>query len=275
MTINQALKGFFSLEKKPDIITVHTTRVEQALLLQLLMQNSKHLSSKFVPPADIDDRYSRSFFLPMAWLSMQDIGRLNKTIGCVVCGEPTRSQCGGCSSTQYCSKGFSLSQSTPLHAHFTNFAFTECQKKHWPDHKFLCRTISSGTWHTTVLEPNPMAAFTGLTATFINRFDDLDEHSPVADARAREKVPPNIYGDSYHIVKLQLPLTTSEPSHMLVYDKSKSFQLFFRADKNLEAFIEAVEAMGSWPKLYRWAQRVGDWEWKICFDREPQPAPRW
>ncbi len=120
-----------------------------------------------------------------------------------------------------------------------------------------------------------MAAMNGLVATVINCFDDLGEDPKVSDAQAREKVPPNIYGDSYHIVKLQLPLTTSGPSHILVYDKSKSFQLFFRADKNFDAFTEAVEEMGSWPKMYRWAQRVGDWEWKFCLNREPEPTPRW
>ncbi len=145
-------------------------------------------------------------------------------------------------------------------------AIADCQKKHWADHKFLCQSISSGTWYTVVLDSNFI--------TVVNRHDDLGEPS-VSDLQARNEVPSNIYGDSYHMVKLQLPIITSGPPHIFVHDKSTSFQLFLRPDNNFDAFTEAVEEMGSGLKMYRWAQRVGDWEWKICLDREPEPTPRW
>jgi hypothetical protein len=69
------------------------------------MQNSKHLSTDFEPPQGLNETYNPSFLLPTTWLSMDDIGRLNKTTGCVVCGDSTRSICSACQSIQYCGKG--------------------------------------------------------------------------------------------------------------------------------------------------------------------------
>lgn len=268
--MKQTIKKFLSTEKKYTIIKA--ARVEQAVLLQLLMQNSKHLASDVEVPPNLDGRYNLSFLLPTAWLSMKDIGRLNKTTGCALCGETTHSHCSACKSIQYCSKGrlFRLTEGMQNSPQGT---IVECQRKHWSEHKFLCRSIASGTWHTITLEPHVMAAMSGLYSTNINRYDDLDDEGSVQDGKSRDKIPSNIHGDDYHVVKLQLPLGGS--SHMLVYDREKSFQLFFRRDKNPDAFTDLVLEMGTWPKLYRWAQRVDDWEWRICVDREPQPAPRW
>jgi len=64
-----------------------------------------------------------------------------------------------------------------------------------------------------------------------------------------------------------------QSSHIFVYDQQKSFQLFIHKDLNLDIFNEATRAFGGWSKMYRWAQRVGDQEWRICFDQAPGVDP--
>jgi hypothetical protein len=144
---------------------------------------------------------------------------------------------------------------------------------HWGDHKLLCRSIASGTWYTVTLEPNPLSELSGLSSISINRYDDWEDSSSIHGGESRNQIPTNIHGDNHHIVKLQLPMGRMD--HMFLYDREKSFQAFLRQDKNPDAFAELVVEMGNWPKLYRWAKRVGDWEWKICVNRGPQPEPRW
>lgn len=102
-SLNQAMSQFWPQGTKFN--RFRTTRVEVALLLFLLMHNTKHLSTDFEPPHGLNETYDFTFLLPITWLSMDDIGRLNKTTGCVVCGDNTRSTCAACQSTQYCGKG--------------------------------------------------------------------------------------------------------------------------------------------------------------------------
>ncbi|KAF9448255.1 hypothetical protein P691DRAFT_729965 [Macrolepiota fuliginosa MF-IS2] len=254
MSLKRALKLFFSTDKIPTLATIRATGVELALFLHLLAQNGKHLSEEFTPCPQLSSQYSASALLPITWLNMRDISRLNKTSGCVECGNPTQRECNRCQSVQYCG--------------------AVCQRNHWEDHQHICRAISSGVWYTVGLEPHPGAEVEGLDATIINRYDDLEEEVTREGAQDRYRIPPNVYGDRYHLVKFQVPLVGSK-THMYIYDKRKSFQMFLREEHNQVAFAAAIKAMGDWPKMYRWAQRVGDWEWLICFDREPQYSPRW
>ena len=58
------------------------------------------------------------------------------------------------------------------------YAAKDCQRQHWKDHRSVCRAISSGTWHTVVLDRYP--ANTGLqtgSILSINRYDDLQDKS--------------------------------------------------------------------------------------------------
>lgn len=151
---------------------------------------------------------------------------------------------------------------------------TECQRNHWPEHQHLCRTIRSGIWYTIIGEPHPRAELEEFCSTVINRYDDLEEDLTVEYEEDRHEIPPNLYGDRFHLVKLQLPIM-GRKDHIYMYDKRKTYQVFVREEHNWQGFAAAVRAMGMWPKMYRWAQRVGDWEWKICVDREPEFVPRW
>jgi len=87
-------------------------------------------------------------------------------------------------------------------------------------------------------------------------------------------MPLNTHGNKYYLVKLQIPLG-GQSSHILVYDQQKSFQLFIRKDLNPDIFDEAVRAFGGWPKMYRWTQRAGDREWRMCFDQVPGIDSHW
>ncbi|KAF5355092.1 hypothetical protein D9756_005575 [Leucocoprinus leucothites] len=254
MGIKRAIKSFYAAAKQSEAVMIYASPEEQALLFRLFKQNQSHLSPEFAQGIS-DDRCTASFLLPTSWLAMEDLSRLGKTTGCVACGDPTRYQCERCQSVQYCGK--------------------DCQRNHWVDHQHVCRAISSGTWHTVTLDPSPggkMHSFKYMAT--INRYDDLGDKPNIDKLHATDQPPPNTYGDKYYLVKLQMPLL-GPSTQILTYDKRKSFQLFIRQDLNPDTFSDAAHALGDYPKIYRWAQRVGDWEWKICFDQEPGIVSQW
>ena len=152
-------------------------------------------------------------------------------------------------------------------------AAEDCQRQHWNDHRSICRAISSGAWRTVVLDRFPENTRLESASIYtINRYDDLND-KPTGE-EIGTAMPPNTHGDKYYLVKLQMPLG-GQSSHILVYDQQKSLQLFIRKDLNPEIFDEAVRAFGGWPKMYRWTQRVGDREWRMCFDQVPGIDPHW
>lgn len=110
--------------------------------------------------------------------------------------------------------------------------------------------------------------------TSINRYDDTDDDTPTHNAEGVEEPPPNPYEDDYYLVKLQVPIG-AEANQMLVYDRYKTFELHLTDMKNPEAFTAAMLAVALEPKMYRWAHREGEWNWKICFDRLPDQTPTW
>ena len=122
--------------------------------------------------------------LPTSWLAMEDLGRLGKTTGCFVCGEPTKWECVHCRSVQYCGKYLSC-----LHAS----GFLCCKRLSTTALErpsVRCRAISSGTWHTVVLDRYP--ANTGLqtgSILSINRYDDLQDKSTTK--KTGTGMPPN------------------------------------------------------------------------------------
>jgi hypothetical protein len=92
----------------------------------------------------------------------------------------------------------------------------------------------------------------------------------------------NIYSDKYFLVKVHRPTGTTKgkgaKQAMLVHDAGKSFALYFSKAENGRVFENAMKALdGNVDKMamYRWAKRVGDWEWKICLGCVPEVRPTW
>ncbi|EKM81505.1 hypothetical protein AGABI1DRAFT_105074 [Agaricus bisporus var. burnettii JB137-S8] len=231
------------------------TDIEQDLLIELLSLNRGHLSPEYkITEAAFDDRCEVGFILPIGGLNVKDIIRLSKPKGCLLCGEETHSTCSACLSAQYCGKG---------------------EKEDWRNHKSLCKAISSGKWYTIELDPNPFSTMMSkMYKTSINRYDDTDDDTPTHNAEGVEEPPPNPYEDDYYLVKLQVPIG-AEANQMLVHDRYKTFELHLTDMKNPEAFTAAMLAVALEPKMYRWAHREGEWNWKICFDRLPDQTPTW
>ncbi|KAF9442258.1 hypothetical protein P691DRAFT_779487 [Macrolepiota fuliginosa MF-IS2] len=229
--------------------------MEQNLFVRLLSLNRKHLSPTFkIPEEALDERCKIGFILPIGSPSTKDIARLSRISGCILCGETTHNTCSACLTAQYCSK--------------------ECQRDDWKSHKALCKAIASGKWYTVTLESNPFSAMMSrMYKTSINRYDDPDDVATNNDADGNV-IPPNYYEDDHYLVKIQVPLG-DEANQMLVHDRYKTFELHLSELNNTEAFSAAIEAVGYEPKMYRWARREGDWEWKICFDRAPDRNPTW
>ena len=65
------------------------------------------------------------------------------------------------------------------------------------------------------------------------------------------------------------------PGRMVMYDRKRSFQAFCHMEDDAWAFAEFVNETegprGSYggAKMYRWAKRMGEWEWSVCLDRAP------
>ncbi|KAF9448254.1 hypothetical protein P691DRAFT_775533 [Macrolepiota fuliginosa MF-IS2] len=241
------LKRLIPEDQQSSVTRVFTTTSEQNLFWHLLNQNGNRLPPSFQPEG-LGEGYQAGFVLPICQLSMEDVGRLNKSEGCVMCGNPSRAVCTRCMDTDYCM----------------------CQKEHWKEHKVLCRSISELPWMMVTLQPSLHAFVTG-----INRYYDLDDGLKTTQSDSQPSAPLNIHGEKYHLLKLQLSLGNIDDPHFLVYDRYRSFQLLFRPDDNHLTFAIAVQAMDGYPKMYRWAKREGDWDWSICFALGPDKDPRW
>ncbi|KAF9262697.1 hypothetical protein L218DRAFT_929193 [Marasmius fiardii PR-910] len=258
---------------KVGLSNIISTPEEQNLLLTILQVNSKRLAVDYAPvvrPTEKD--FMLSFLLPLGPLSQLDIGRLANYSGCAVCGRKTVSKCSGCLSAEYCGR--------------------DCQKAHWKEHKPMCVSVKGGTWRTVTVATEPFemriaSALKGepLVTAYINNYTPLHPsiYKPEKDVSQSGSVatlPPNIHGDSPFLVKIQCPanpVMRSLGGSMLIYDRQRSFRAHLSVADDEVAYGEAMKQpeMSTRFKIYRWAKRVGDLQFSICFDRSPSKDPLW
>ncbi|KAF8885075.1 hypothetical protein CPB84DRAFT_142000 [Gymnopilus junonius] len=83
------------------------------------------------------------------------------------------------------------------------------------------------------------------------------------------------YGKPF-LAKFQIALTGNiQPPHMLVYDRRRSFRLFWRREFDPSLFEEAARIIGNKFKFYRWMKRTGEYEFQFCLERAPEQDPVW
>ncbi|KAF8159209.1 hypothetical protein B0H34DRAFT_655410 [Crassisporium funariophilum] len=243
-----------SITEGEGVVSVKTTDLERSTMLKLFHMNSRRLASR-------EDKAPRklglrtSFTLPLGPLSMYDRGKLTNNSGCEVCGKTDISRCVQCLSVAYCSK--------------------ECQKDDWKQHKGTCRSLKGGTWQTiTFARPADMGK--GAVVT-INRLDSVhDVKSRIQELGVDAPPPPDIHHDKIFLVKFQISLFLfKDEAHMLIYDRQKSFEAFWRRKDQRDLFDEAEEELKDDLKMYRWARRVGDYQLSVCLNRSPAQNPAW
>lgn len=114
-TLHQSMESAF-----PNSISVQrvsTTALERTMVYTLLQHNSKRISPEYKPAKNPGmGSFGVSFLLPLAPLSLRDIGKLSSHDGCLVCGETKKAlrKCSGCMSVTYCSAGESRTFTTPM-----------------------------------------------------------------------------------------------------------------------------------------------------------------
>ncbi|KAJ3530229.1 hypothetical protein NMY22_g8661 [Coprinellus aureogranulatus] len=237
--------------------------------LRLLTLNSKGLIAQYEPEDSNDKKYSRkkkwkmSFVLPLGPVPMEDVGKLTTDPGCDVCGNAKNTRrCTQCLTAVYCSP--------------------ECQSKDWPAHKDICRGLQGGTWTEINLgeDPSTMAGMPrGMFMARMNVHENIrfSEPSRAGGENGNEPdVPPNIHGNKAFLIKFQVPgMGGGRPDHVMMYDRKRSFTIFWKRSSDPEAFAVGERAMDGYPKMYRWAMRTGPRTMKICFDRPPRDTPPW
>ncbi|KAG6872839.1 hypothetical protein C0995_006009 [Termitomyces sp. Mi166 len=240
------------------VVAVSTTQMERKYLLKLFSINAKRLSAVYKPRRKKDEAEHRpTFIIPLGPLNMRDLGRLNNTAGCELCGKKMKSRCTQCLSVSYCGK--------------------ECQREDWPNHKKLCHSLKGGTWHTLTFSHanTPMGQ---MYRAVINRFDSMQDirTQMIESPEDPDAPPPNIHDDKAFLVKFQISLSQyGMNSSMLLYDRQKSFQVNWLKSQDTEVYKEGEKAMGDRLKIYRWARRVGGYQLAVCFDKAPETDPVW
>ncbi|PCH36759.1 hypothetical protein WOLCODRAFT_140570 [Wolfiporia cocos MD-104 SS10] len=246
-----------------EMATIKSTTLEQKLLLKVLSLNATYLPADYSPErGPTEDGFQVSLLLPVGPLSFGDVGKLNRDLGCAVCGKKSDNRCARCKSVSYCGD--------------------ECQRADWSDHKQSCRSIVGGTWRTV-----PFAAMApgteGMCMSVMNRLTTTGHTRtiPVSTPSDRAAPPKNVHGSNVFLVKIQVALMTGRPQEMMVYDRQKSVHVFFTA-LGAPAYFEELLAEMRGPrggydglKMYRWARRVSDWELSVCVDKEPQTEIKW
>ena len=95
--------------------------------------------------------------------------------------------------------------------------------------------------------------------------------------------PVNVWGDKLFLVKFQAGMGPAgyRPQHIMLYDRKRSFQLFFHRAGD-PALFEDFHGEMCGPrgghgglKMYRYAKRTGDWELSVCLDRAPTADVKW
>ncbi|GLB41474.1 hypothetical protein LshimejAT787_1000740 [Lyophyllum shimeji] len=222
-----------------EVVAVSTTDLERRCVLKLFAMNSKRLSAAYKPRREkMEADHRLTFVLPLAPLNMRDLGKLNNMPGCEICGKKNTSRCTQCLSVAYCGK--------------------DCQREHWKEHKGVCRSLKGGSWHPVTFTLD----MGNLNYRFVlNRFDSMHDMQSKIEQTDPNTPPPNIHGDKAFLVKFQISLTeTGSNTHMLLYDRQKSFQVYWKKAADPKVFAEGEKAMGDRLKIYRWARRVGDFQ---------------
>ncbi|KAG7091272.1 hypothetical protein E1B28_010322 [Marasmius oreades] len=264
--ILQAADWFADLVAKGGQSIQITAPVEvQKLFLAFLHLNSKRISPSYRPTRRAyESHFVPSFIIPIGPISSMEIGSLTKSAGCVLCGKKTFKKCSGCLAADYCGP--------------------ECQKAHWKEHKVTCKSLKGGTWRTVELgTANDL--FSELTGSGQGQdmfFSTLNFQDPLrgrnsASIKSSSSTPPNIHGNTPFLVKIQRSMG-SDNDPMLVYDRQKSFQMQLIRSKDVGSHTEALRQMNDSAtglKIYRWAKRIGDLQFSICFDRPPPSDPLW
>jgi len=104
-TVMEGLQWLRQMQDKQDspgyLANIKCTPLEQKLLLNILANNGKLLSSTYKPRKESSEQnFKVSFFLPLGPLSFEDVGKLNNDTGCVLCGRKTTSRCSQCQSVR-------------------------------------------------------------------------------------------------------------------------------------------------------------------------------
>ncbi|RXW21802.1 hypothetical protein EST38_g4064 [Candolleomyces aberdarensis] len=86
-------------------------------------------------------------------------------------------------------------------------------------------------------------------------------------------IPANIHGTKAFLVKFQVGVGDGRPSHMFMYDRQRSFKIFWKRSGDPDAFAVAERAIGGNLKMYRWCKRLDDRNMSVCFDKEPEETP--
>ncbi|KAF5338127.1 hypothetical protein D9758_015386 [Tetrapyrgos nigripes] len=201
---------------------ITTTPEEQMLLLTILNSNSKRLSSDFKAEyqkkrvqGEEERLFFFSFLLPMGPLSHEDLAKLTKTEGCVVCEKKGVSKCSGCLAVEYCG--------------------SECQKLHWKEHKSLCKTLTGAKFHPLKFNYEtedirianmlgiPLAA-TGVS-TRAMKTPDIENSTRFTDPNHPKGPPPNIHGNNPFLIKVQRN-RVKEDGEMIIHDRKRSFEAY-------------------------------------------------
>ncbi|KAM5546042.1 hypothetical protein V8D89_000168 [Ganoderma adspersum] len=246
-------------------VNIQCTPIEQKLFLKLLKGNSHLVPKDYkVDRHQTEKDYKVSVLLPVGPLEYGPLAKLNSNVGCVVCGKRTVSRCSQCQSASYCGSA--------------------CQRADWPQHKAACRSLKGGRW-CTITTRSTLPGMEGGYMALLNKFSSgamgFQERASQTYQPDDSQAPPNDHGDNLFLIKMQIGVGAAPPQHMMLYDRKRSFQLWWFRAQNPATFQEFCAEMegprGGYGglKMYRWAKRTGDWEFSICLDREPLTDTKW
>ncbi|KAH6903064.1 hypothetical protein BKA70DRAFT_1567012 [Coprinopsis sp. MPI-PUGE-AT-0042] len=261
-----------------EVFTSETTRratvseLGRRAFLRLLGWNAKLLVPQYQPEGEAQAKYAKkkwkiSFAVPLGPIPMEEVGRLTSEAGCDVCGRSSNanSRCTQCLAAVYCS--------------------SECQTRDWPSHKDVCTSLQQGTWTEINLGENPSAPMDGLPGgLFVQRMNVHESWQGSSTSNPTRiggedgqgpDIPKDIHGKKAFLVKFQVGLGGGRPNHMMMYDRKRSFTVFWKRSGDPDAFKVGEQAMDGELKMFRWAIRTGPRTMKICFDQPPRDTPSW
>ncbi|KAF9528997.1 hypothetical protein CPB83DRAFT_853592 [Crepidotus variabilis] len=243
-----------------DLNTIEVSHLEYCAILKLFKRNSTKLADKHRSDTGGLGKKkgsTKTFVLPLCPLSMQVLGKLTSDVGCEICGEKIASKCSQCLTVSYCGK--------------------ECQRLDWPNHKATCKSLKGGSWHPIDLfdmpELPPGVGDQAKHRFVMNRLDPFTSSSGLHSTTGDDA--PDSHRGKIFLAKFQAPLMGGVNPSMMIYDRQRSFQSFWRKNSNLETFNQAMRVMGGRPKFYKWVRWVGENKMEICLDRSPASDPVW
>ena len=91
-----------------------------------------------------------------------------------------------------------------------------------------------------------------------------------------------MHGERPFLVKLQAPMDLGTCPAILIYDRQRTFREAFFCPEDArgvcEECIARMRATGGacgGLKMYRWAMRTGEYELRVCLDRERATEIKW